>query len=176
MPTETPRVLIEMRYHQAAQEYLRRLPLEQIMEATPQATQREITLESIALVRAQRRDVHLFNELLVQYPLPHSKSKRKIGQVVPDNMIVVYDGQINAVGSYDIPLQPAGPFMMLDVSKSSVRKDYDENMHKYEHDLKVPYLPALRAGRAGTDAVSPQWREIHDRHSQFGRSVPRFRA
>ena len=38
------------------------------MEATPQATQREITLESLALVRAARSDFHLFNELLVQYP------------------------------------------------------------------------------------------------------------
>lgn len=140
MPTELPRSLLEINYHRAAQEYLRRLPPEHFMEATPQATQREITLESFALVQAQRPDVHRFNELLVQYPLAKPKGKRKIGQVVPDNMIVLYDGPIKAEGSYDIPLQPAGPFLMLEyVSKSSERKDYDDNLQKYEQDLKVPY-------------------------------------
>jgi Uma2 family endonuclease len=132
--------LLELNYFKAAQEYLRRLPPEHFMEATPQATQREITLESVALVQAQRPDVHKFNELLVQYPLTKAKGKRKIGQVVPDNMVVLYDGPIKAQGSYDIPLQPVGPFLVLEyVSKNSERKDYDENMRKYEHDLKVPY-------------------------------------
>jgi hypothetical protein len=39
MPTEMPRVLVEMSYENAAREYLRRLPLKHFMEATPQATQ-----------------------------------------------------------------------------------------------------------------------------------------
>ena len=86
MPTETPRILLEIRYYEAAQEYLRKLPLEHFMEATPQATQRMITLESLDLVRAQRADFHLFNELLVQYPLPRRK---KPGQVVPDQFTVL---------------------------------------------------------------------------------------
>jgi Uma2 family endonuclease len=137
MPTETPRIFVEMRYHEAAQEYLRKLPLEHFMEATPQATQREITVESFALIRARRPDFHYFNELLVQYPLPRRK---KLGQVVPDNMVVVYNGPIKAEGSYDVPLQPAPPFLVLEyVSKRSKRKDYDDNMQKYEHELKVPY-------------------------------------
>ncbi len=137
MPTELPRVLVEMSYENAAREYLRRLPLEHFMEATPQATQREITLESLALVKVQRPDIQVFNELLVQYPLPRRK---RPGQVVPDNMVVVHPEPIKVEGSYNLPLQPVGPFWMLEyVSKNSERKDYSENMNKCEQDLKVPY-------------------------------------
>ncbi len=137
MPTELPRVLMEMSYEKAAREYLRRLPLEHFMEATPQATQRKITLESLDLVHAQRPDIQVFNELLVQYPLPRRK---RPGQVVPDNMIVIHPEPIKAEGSYNLPLQPVGPFCVLEyVSKSNERKDYTDSMNKYEHDLKVPY-------------------------------------
>ncbi len=137
MPTEFPRALLEIRYYEAAQKYLRSLPPEHFMEATPQATQREITLESLALVRAARSDFHLFNELLVQYP---RSGRKKPGQVVPDNMVVLYQGALKPEGSYDVPLQPARPFWMLEyVSKSNKRKDYDDNMDKYEHHLQVPY-------------------------------------
>jgi Uma2 family endonuclease len=137
MPAEKPRILIEINYHQAAQEYVRKLPLEHHMEATPQATQREITLESLALVRARRPEVQVFNELLVQYPLPRRK---KPGQVVPDNMVVVWNRPIRAEGSYDVPLQPVGPLWVLEyVSKNTKRKDYDDSFNKYEQDLRVPY-------------------------------------
>jgi hypothetical protein len=140
MPTETPRIMLEVNYYQAAQKYLASLPLEHFMEATPQATQRRITLESLCLVHAQRPDVQFFNELLVQYPLAKPRGKKKIGQVVPDNMVVLHDQPIQAEGSYDVPLQPVAPFWMLEyLSKSNRRKDYDDNMLKYEHDLKVPY-------------------------------------
>ncbi len=137
MPTKTPPMLEEVRYENAAQEYLRRLPLEHFMEPSAQAMQREITLASLALVRARRSDVHVFNEMLVQYPRP---GKKKPGQVVPDNMVVIHTGPIEVDGSYNLPLQPARPFWMLEyVSKGSKRKDYVDNMYKYEHDLKVPY-------------------------------------
>lgn len=121
MSTDIPRTSLQKHYEEAAQEYLRRLTQEHFMEATPQATQREITLESLALVRARRQDVHVFNELLVQYPLPHRK---KPGQVVPDNMVVIHPGPIKAEGSYDLPTQPAGPVLVLEyVSRSNPRKD-----------------------------------------------------
>jgi Uma2 family endonuclease len=137
MPTETPKMLLSVRYYEAAQEYLRKLPLEHFMESTPQATQRKITLESLDLVEARRSDFQVFNELLVQYPLPRRK---RPGQVVPDNMVVIHTEPIDAEGSYDVPLQPVGPFWVLEyVSKSNRRKDYDDNMRKYEHELKVPY-------------------------------------
>jgi hypothetical protein len=129
MPTEIPRGLLEVRYYQAAQEYLRSLPLEHFMEATPQATQRKITLACLELVHALWAAFQVFNELLVQYPL---RGRKKPGQVVPDNMVVVHDEPINAVGSCDVPLQPARPFWVLEyVSKSSQRKDYGDNMEKY---------------------------------------------
>jgi Uma2 family endonuclease len=137
MSTEKPRSLLRLEYANAAEAYLRSLPREHFMEATPQATQREITVESLALVRPQRPDVQYFNELLVQYP--HGRP-RKIRQVVPDNMVVIHPELIEAEGSYDLPLQPVGPFWVLEyVSKRSQRKDYDDSFRKYERELKVPY-------------------------------------
>ena len=68
MSPDLPRVLQELAYEQEAQAYLKRLPPEHFMEATPQATQRKITLESFDLLHAHCPDVQLFNELLVQYP------------------------------------------------------------------------------------------------------------
>jgi hypothetical protein len=138
MRAEQSRTELEAFYRAAAQEYLERLPLRHFMEASDQAGQREITLESLAVVRAKRADVHVFNEMLVQYPSPRKGKKPR--QVVPDNMVVIHPGPLEAEGSYDLPLQPAGPFWVLEyVSKSSHRKDYDQNMVKYERELKVPY-------------------------------------
>jgi Uma2 family endonuclease len=128
--TNLPRAIVEVTYAEYAREYLRGLPPEHFMEATPQSTQREITLASLALVRARRPDFHLFNELLVQY---RREGQKRPGQVVPDNMVVLHAGPIRADGSYDMPIQPAGPFWVLEyVSKSSRRKDYDDNFDKYE--------------------------------------------
>lgn len=138
MSRSRPRALIEVTYAAAAEEYLRSLPLEHFMEATAQGTQRAITLESLALVHAERPEVQVFNELLVQYP---RKGERRPGQVVPDNMVVVHAEPIKAEGSYDLPLQPVGPYWVLEyVSKHTRRKDYDDNFDRYEKELKVPYF------------------------------------
>jgi Uma2 family endonuclease len=132
-----PRAIIEVMYADYAREYLRSLPLEHFMESTGQSTQRKITLESLDLVSSRRSDFQVFSELLVQYPRPRQK---RPGQVVPDNMVVICKQKIEADGSYDTPIQPAGPFWVLEyVSKSNKRKDYDDNMKKYERELKVPY-------------------------------------
>src|SRR5260370_31538107 len=118
---DLPRAIIAVHYAEAAHDYLRSLPLEHFMEATAQATQRKITLESLDLVHARRPDVQVFNELLVQYPRPR---RRKPGQVVPDNMVVVWPEPLDADGSYDLPLHPVGPFWMLEyVSNHNRRKD-----------------------------------------------------
>jgi hypothetical protein len=71
--------------------------------------QRKITLESLDLVQAQLPQFHLFNELLVHYPAADS-DRPKPQQVVPDNMVVLHDGTIDAEGSYDVPLQRAGQY------------------------------------------------------------------
>jgi Uma2 family endonuclease len=137
MSPNLPRPLQRIAYEEAAQAYLRSLPLEHFMEATAQATQREITLESLALVKARHPDVRVFNELLVQYP---RRGRRKLGQVVPDNMVVLTDQPIRASSSYNVPLEPAPPFWVLEyVSKSNERKDYEDNFAKYERELKVRY-------------------------------------
>ena len=137
MSINKPRSLLRIEYEEAAEAYLRSLPPEHFMEATAQGKQREITLESLALVHARRPDVQIFNELLVQYPLPRRPKPR---QVVPDNMVVVWPEPIQANGSYDLPLQPVGPFWVLEyVSKHNRRKDYEDSFQKYERELKVPY-------------------------------------
>jgi Uma2 family endonuclease len=137
MATTKPRALIALAYEEAAQEYLRSLPPEHFMEATPQARQRKITLESLDLVSARRPDVQLFNELLVQYPRPR---QRRPGQVVPDNMVVVSDQPVEAETSFNLPLEPAGPFWVLEyVSKHNKRKDYEKSFEQYERELKGPY-------------------------------------
>jgi Uma2 family endonuclease len=137
MATTIPRALIAIKYAEAAQAYLRSLPPEHFMEATAQATQREISLESFALIKAQRPEIHMFNELLVQYPY---RREKKPHQVVPDNMVVVWKGEIKAETSYDVPLQPVPPLLVMEyVSRHSKRKDYEESFHKYERELKVLY-------------------------------------
>jgi Uma2 family endonuclease len=137
MSINKPRPLLRIEYEEAAEAYLRSLPPEHFMEATAQGTQRKITLESLDLVHARRPDVQIFNELLVQYP---RRGQPKVGQVVPDNMVVVCNEPIQANGSYDLPLQPVGPYWVLEyVSKHNKRKDYEDNFQKYERELKVPY-------------------------------------
>jgi Uma2 family endonuclease len=137
MSPDLPRTLQALAYEREAQAYLRSLPPEHFMEATPQATQRKITLESLDLLHARRPDVQVFNELLVQYP---RKRRRKPGQVVPDNMVVLTAQLIRARSSYNVPLEPAPPFWVLEyVSKESQRKDYEDSFKKYERELKVPY-------------------------------------
>ena len=55
-------------------------------------------------------------------------------------MVVLSDKPIRATSSYNLPLEPARPFWMLEyVSKNNKRKDYDDNFDKYEKELKVPY-------------------------------------
>ena len=137
MQANLPHAILEVHYEAAAEEYLRKLKPENIMEATPQATQRAITLASFALVHERRPEVQVFNELLVQYLVGN---RSKPGQVVPDNMIVVHPEPIHAVGHFTLALQDARPCWVMEyVSNSSKRKDYVKSMRKYEEDLKVPY-------------------------------------
>jgi Uma2 family endonuclease len=137
MSPELPVILQELAYEREAQAYLRSLPPEHFMEVTDQSHQGGITLASFALLHAARPEVQYFNELLVQYP---RKRRRKPGQVVPDNMVVLTTQRLRARTSYNVPLEPAPPFWVLEyVSKESQRKDYEDSFKKYERELKVPY-------------------------------------
>lgn len=138
LPPDTDLRRLKLMYEWAERRYLKSLTLEDFMESTPQAKQREITLSSFAQIRVARPDVQCFNELLVQYP--HGGDPDKPGQVVPDNMVVMHTKPIEAEGSYMTPLQPVGPFLVLEyVSKSSTRKDEVTSYTKYEKQLQVPY-------------------------------------
>ena len=123
-------------YEQAAREYCESLPLEHFMQSTFQTTQCKITLESFDLICAVRPEIHIFSELLVQYG-PISNLLR----VVPDNMVIIYEGEIDATGSYNMHNdEKSKPFLMIEyVSESNKRKDYVDNMLRYERDLHVPY-------------------------------------
>src|SRR5262249_6414867 len=120
-------------------------------------------LVAFELIHGRRPDVQPFNELLIQYE--HGRPPRR-RQVVPDNMVVIHPEPIKAKGSYDVPLQPARPFFVLEyVSKSSERKDYEESFEKYEKELKVPYylvfypdnqeMTLYRLGSKGYRSVKP---------------------
>ena len=123
-------------YEEAEQKYLRSLKPEHFMEAFGQGTQRKITLESFDLVRRARPEVQCFNEMLIQYP----RAGTKLGQVVPDNLVVLHPEPLQVRGSFVVELQPARPFLVIEyVSKGSRRKDYDANLRKYERELCVPY-------------------------------------
>ena len=51
-----------------------------------------------------------------------------------------HDERIDAVGSFNVPLQPVGPTLILEyVSQGNQRKDYVDNRVRYAHDLKVPF-------------------------------------
>src|SRR5687767_11356326 len=105
------------------------------MESTAQATQRKIALESLDLVHARRPDVHIYNELLIQYRI-----RKQLRGVVPDNMVCVSPQPVSTKRSYNLELEPVGPLWVLEwVSHSNKGKDYGEAFKKYERDLKVPY-------------------------------------
>ena len=69
-----------------------------------------------------------------------STLKGELRQIVPDNMVVVVKEPTRAEGSFNLPLEPAGPFFVLEyVSVTDPAKDYEDRYHKYERELRVPY-------------------------------------
>lgn len=122
-------------YERAARKYCRSLPLEHFMEALPQSKQREITLESLAVLTARRPEVQVFNETLVQY-----FHKGNLRQVVPDNMVRLCRVEPQTKGSFNVELEKVQPLLVVEyVSIESLRKDYKGSFTKYERELKVPY-------------------------------------
>jgi Uma2 family endonuclease len=123
-------------YERAAQEYLEGLPLEHFMESGKQSRQREITLASLALVRARRPGFQIGSEMLVQYVV----NGGDLGQVVPDNMVVLGPEALTDLGSFNVSFEQGTIFWVLEyVSESNKRKDYVDNFRRYGAELKVPY-------------------------------------
>lgn len=139
MATARPQTLQEQErlWEQYAREYLEQLPLEHFMESSAQGIQRTITLASFHVVHRWRPDIQVFNELLLQYPLP---GRKRPGQVVPDNMAIVTKEPPRERLSYNLPLESAHPLLVMEyVSSGNARKDYERNRERYERELKVPY-------------------------------------
>ena len=135
------------------------------MESIEQSKQREITLESLALVRAVWPEFQVFSELMIQYVAP-GKDPYKPLRVVPDNMVLVHSEPIDAHGSYATAVQPVLPILVLEyVSRRSKGKDYEDNRKKYERDLKIPYY-LLFDPEAGDMAV------LHRVKSKYVRVKP----
>jgi hypothetical protein len=75
--------------------------------------------------------------LLVLYQLPDND---EIQRVVPGNMVVLAEQRPVVDRSWNIPLQPVRPFLMFEyVSPSHLRKDYEDNLIRYEQHLQTPY-------------------------------------
>jgi Uma2 family endonuclease len=130
-------------YERAAEEYLLSLPLEHFMESNDQSTQRKITLESLDLLHRRRPDAHVFSEMLVQYPI-----NEHLGQVVPDNFVVLSEKRPGTDGSYNLPFEQVPLFWVLEyVSPSNRRKDYEDNFLKYQRELNVPYYLLFEPAR-----------------------------
>jgi Uma2 family endonuclease len=162
VPPGTPRDLRQF-YEEEAQKYFDSLPLEHFMEATDHAHQREITLESFAVIRAGRPDIQCFNELLVQYPRGEGEP---LGRVVPDNFVVTHPEPLGSMTNFGTPFLPVGPFLVFEyVSKAHVQKDYEDHFRRYEQDLRVPYyllsyrdnqeLSLFKRGRKKYTSVKP---------------------
>jgi Uma2 family endonuclease len=122
-------------YARDAREYYASLTLEDFMEATPQATQREATLVSFNELKSRRGNIGYFNELLVQ-----KRREGKIEHVVPDNMVVLGDPGEGRRGSYAVEYEACPLLWALEyVSRDDPEKDYAKNFEKYESVFQVPY-------------------------------------
>src|SRR2546421_78457 len=121
-------------YERAANRYARQLPLEHFMEGLPQSGQREITLESLSLLRARCPDVQVYNEMLVQYFF-----EGRLRQVVPDNMVRRSTQPPVSPTCYIVEKEQVLPLLVLEyVSPNSKRKDYQESFRKDEQELRIP--------------------------------------
>ncbi|MBY0230917.1 MAG: Uma2 family endonuclease [Gemmataceae bacterium] len=138
MPRTIPRPILEASYERSADLYMYGLDPEKQMEPVPQSVFKFILLAAFRVMALRRPEIQAFAELLIQYD--HGKPPRRRG-VVPDVFIVRHAAPIEAVRSYNLPMQPARPFLVAEsVSKSSERKDHETSFDKYEQELKVPYL------------------------------------
>jgi len=90
-------------YDWAADRYLQSLPLKHFMESTGQSTQRKITVESLDLVTQIRPEFQVFNELLIQYPVP-GENPDEPARVVPDNMVIVWPKPLAPLKAFHTPL------------------------------------------------------------------------
>lgn len=165
-----PEPVLQESYEKWAQEYLRQLPPERLMESVAQALEKLILLAALQVMHLRRPDIQSFSELLIQYDYGIPAIRRGI---VPDVFVVLHPTPVQVETYFGVPMQPVGPFLVFEcVSNSNKRKDYEESFQKYEQELKVPYyllfypdnheltLYHLRRGRYST--VRPNEHERYE--------------
>jgi Uma2 family endonuclease len=135
MPSDDSKLRLRYEFSAAETNYRYRLLPDFPCDAPQQRRQRGITLASLELLRGRRPDVHVFNDVLIQY-----LQGDQIKQVVPHNMVVVHEGLLRVDSSYDMPFQPCGPLWVLEyVINASRPKQFEDSFRKYEQELRVPY-------------------------------------
>lgn len=103
-----------------------------------QARQRQITAWSFAVVAGVRPDVQAFTAVLIQDGPPGGDDP---GQIVPDNFVVHAAKPIVAHDHYDVPFQPARPFVVFEYPSTPLqRKRIGRRVGHYEYNLAVPYV------------------------------------
>jgi Uma2 family endonuclease len=163
MSRTLPEPRIRYSYDRWAEEYLRKLPPEHVMESVAQSLEKLILMAALQLIHLRRPDVQAFSELLIQYDYGRPPTRRG---VVPDIMVVLHPEPIVATTYYGLPMQPVPPFLVFEcVSNSNKRKDYEDSHDKYERELRVPYyllfypdndeLTLYRRGRSRYISVKP---------------------
>lgn len=136
-PQPTPDPELVRLYEESAREYYRSLPPEDTIDPTNQATMRQSTIMSFAMIEATRPDLQCFNELLVRYPRPGSDTP---GRVVPNNLVVVHPGPLELDDAFDVAEQPARPFLAIDyITEYRNPAAYEHNFDRYQSELRVPY-------------------------------------
>ncbi len=152
-------------YDRAAEEYLASLPLEHFMEATVQSIQRRITDASFTILGMRILLFHFFGELLVQYFF-----EGNLRRVVPDNMVVLGELPDHPRTNYSTELEPRSIFWALEyVSRNNRRKDYVENMKRYESELKIPYYLIFEPERRTLLLYKLNGAYYHAQQSKSGR-------
>jgi hypothetical protein len=117
----------KFRYSAAAYWFIERHCHDDIEPA--RAQQRDITRWTFEVIRGVRPDVQPFTNLLIQFPQP---GEDEPGQLATDNSVFVHSAQLNVGVSFDAPMQPVGPFIVMEYTERS-------RAERYEKELKVPY-------------------------------------
>jgi hypothetical protein len=136
MIADKDRLKLIYEYTASAYSYVERHCHDEIEPA--HARQRDITRWSFEVVRGARPDVQPFTNLLLQFPNPDDAEAPD--QLAPDNSVFVHPTSLKIGVSFDAPLHPVGPFLVMNyVSTEREQKYEDVSYTKCAQQLKVPY-------------------------------------
>lgn len=108
--------------------------------------QRELTGWAFAVLRAERPDVQLFTDRVIQFESPGEKHP---GQLGPDHFVAVHPTPLDRRGGYNIPYEPVRPLLVMNYVDAPGRKFDAVRREMCERDLAVRYY--LRFDLTGRD-------------------------